>query len=130
MTNRYLNIAWQIVLLWLVFRCGAHLVGILHLALPGNVAGMLLMFALLLTGVVKPAQIEAGGGFLLRHFAFFFIPISVGLMAFGPLPTTLPPLQGEGRGGDGVESASEHTPIPLLSSPLKGEGRTAEDHCL
>lgn len=85
MTTRFLKIAWQILLLWLVFRCGAYLVGILHLALPGNVAGMLLMFALLLTGVVKPAQIEAGGGFLLKHFAFFFIPISVGLMVFGPL---------------------------------------------
>lgn len=85
MTTFPLKIAWQILLLWLVFRLGAYLVGILHLALPGNVAGMLLMFALLLTGIVKPVQIEAGGGFLLKHFAFFFIPISVGLMAFGPL---------------------------------------------
>jgi len=85
MTTRFINIAWQTLLLWLVFRCGSYLVGILHLALPGNVAGMLLMFALLSTGIVKPALIEAGGGFLLKHFAFFFIPISVGLMAFGPL---------------------------------------------
>jgi len=79
------KIAFQILLLWLVFRCGTYLVAFLHLALPGNVAGMLLMFALLATGVVKPVLIEAGGGFLLKHFAFFFIPISVGLMAFGPL---------------------------------------------
>jgi holin-like protein len=85
MIRHFLKIAWQTLLLWLVFRLGALLVGILHLALPGNVAGMLLMFALLSTGVVKPAQIEAGGGFLLKHFAFFFIPISVGLMAFGSL---------------------------------------------
>ena len=35
---------------------------------------------------------------------------------------TPPPLQGEGRGGDGVKLAQP--PIPLLSSPLKGEGRT------
>jgi holin-like protein len=85
MTNRFFNIAWQILLLWLVFRCGSFLVGLLNLALPGNVAGMLLMFALLSTGLVKPALIETGGSFLLKHFAFFFIPISVGLMAFGPL---------------------------------------------
>ena len=83
--NQLLKIAWQTVLLWLVYRLGSYLVGLLHLALPGNVAGMLLMFALLSTGVVKPSQIETGGGFLLKHFAFFFIPISVGLMAFGPL---------------------------------------------
>ena len=83
--QQFLKIAWQTVLLWLVFRCGSYLVGVLHLALPGNVAGMLLMFGLLATGIVKPAWIEVGGGFLLKHFAFFFIPISVGLMAFGPL---------------------------------------------
>jgi len=83
--KQLLKIAFQILLLWLVFRCGSYVVTFLHLALPGNVAGMLLMFALLAAGVVKPVQIEAGGGFLLKHFAFFFIPISVGLMAFGPL---------------------------------------------
>ena len=83
--QQFLKMAWQTVLLWLVFRCGSYLVGVLHLALPGNVAGMLLMFGLLATGIVKPAWIEVGGGFLLKHFAFFFIPISVGLMAFGPL---------------------------------------------
>lgn len=85
MARRIIDIAWQILLLWLVFRCGAFLVGMLHLALPGNVAGMLLMFALLSSGVVRPTHVDAGGGFLLKHFAFFFIPISVGLMAFGPL---------------------------------------------
>ena len=85
MARNILNIVWQTALLWAVFRCGSLLVGVLHLSLPGNVAGMLLMFALLCTGAVKPSLIEAGGGFLLKHFAFFFIPISVGLMAFGPL---------------------------------------------
>jgi holin-like protein len=83
--RQFFDIVWQSALLWVVFRCGAFLVGALHLALPGNVAGMLLMFGLLASGIVRPAWIEAGGGFLLKHFAFFFIPISVGLMAFGPL---------------------------------------------
>jgi len=85
MARTLFNISWQIVFLWLVFRCGVLLVGLLHLSLPGNVAGMLLMFVLLATGIVKPARIEAGSGFLLKHFAFFFIPISVGLMSFGSL---------------------------------------------
>ena len=83
--KQFLTIVWQTALLWLVFRAGSWLVALLHLALPGNVAGMLLLFALLCTGGVKPALVEVGGGFLLKHFAFFFIPISVGLMAFGPL---------------------------------------------
>ena len=39
-----------------------------------------------------------------------------------PFSIQLPPLQGEGRGGDGVNKVvtSSH-PIPLLTSPLKGE---------
>jgi len=39
----------------------------------------------------------------------------------------LPPLQGEGRGGDGVwvRANSRQNPIPLPPSPLKGEARTA-----
>ena len=85
MARNLFDILWQSVLLWLVFRLGVYLVDALHLALPGNVAGMLIMFALLATGIVKPSFIEAGSGFLLKHFAFFFIPISVGLMSFGPL---------------------------------------------
>jgi holin-like protein len=85
MMKQFLEIAWQTLLLWVVFRLGSFLVAWLHLSLPGNVAGMLLLFALFCTGIVKPVWIEAGGGFLLKHFAFFFIPISVGLMAFGPL---------------------------------------------
>ena len=39
-----------------------------------------------------------------------------------PLPTNPPPLQGEGRGGDGFCAPDPLTqPIPLLPSPLKGE---------
>jgi hypothetical protein len=39
----------------------------------------------------------------------------------------LPPLQGEGWGGDGVRfrASSMPNPIPLPASPLKGEVRTA-----
>lgn len=85
MARNILNIIWQTALLWLVFRLGVYLVDTLHLALPGNVAGMLIMFALLASGLVAPRYIEAGSGFLLKHFAFFFIPISVGLISFGSL---------------------------------------------
>lgn len=85
MTKNAMKIAWQVLLLWLVFRLGSFLVASLHLSLPGNVAGMLIMFLLLASGAVKPSLIEEGGGFLLKHFAFFFIPISVGLMTFGDL---------------------------------------------
>src|SRR3546814_13898550 len=33
-----------------------------------------------------------------------------------------PPLQGEGRGGDGLQSRTRTKPIPTLALPLKGRG--------
>jgi hypothetical protein len=38
-----------------------------------------------------------------------------------PDVAVLPPFQGEGRGGDGVQFAATTKPIPLPTSPLKGE---------
>jgi holin-like protein len=46
---------------------------------------MLMLFALLTCGVIRLEWVEAGASMLVRHLAFFFIPIAVGLMAFGDL---------------------------------------------
>jgi holin-like protein len=54
----------------------------LDLPLPGNLVGMLLLLALLTSGVVRLSWIESGASLLLGHLAFFFVPIAVGLMAF------------------------------------------------
>ena len=52
---------------------------------PGNVIGMVLLLVLLLTKVIRVEWIEDSAGFLTKHLAFFFIPIAVGLMAYGTL---------------------------------------------
>jgi holin-like protein len=64
-------------------RLGYLLVGWLGVPLPGNVAGMLLLFALLCSGAVPPRLFERSGALLSRHLAFFFVPIAVGLMDLG-----------------------------------------------
>ena len=55
----------------------------LELPIPGNVLGIALIFALLCSGVLKEKYLALGGGFLLRHLIFFFVPFAVGLMNFG-----------------------------------------------
>lgn len=75
----------QLGLLWVLNAVGYMIVEALHLPLPGNVAGMLILFVLLVTGIVKLKWISLAASFLIRHLAFFFIPIAVGLMDFGPL---------------------------------------------
>jgi holin-like protein len=52
----------------------------LHLPIPGNVLGMVLLLILLLTGVIKLTMIEDVSNFMLKHLSFFFIPAAVGLI--------------------------------------------------
>jgi holin-like protein len=73
---------FQIIVLIALNQVGYLLVERLHLPLPGNLVGMLLLLALLGSGVVRLSWIESGASILLRHLAFFFVPIAVGLMAF------------------------------------------------
>ena len=47
---------------------------------PGNVMGMMLMLAALITGLIKLEMISKVSDFLLKHLAFFFIPAGVGLI--------------------------------------------------
>ena len=60
----------------------------LDLPIPGNVFGLIFLFVLLLTGVVKVNYIEKAAGFLNKHLAFFYIPFGVGLMNYGDLIKT------------------------------------------
>jgi holin-like protein len=80
-----LVIAGQIVALVLLNSLGHTLATALALPLPGNLLGMLLLLALLATGLVRLAWIEASAALLIRHLAFFFVPITVGLMGFTEL---------------------------------------------
>lgn len=77
---RYIRIAAQIAALAAIFHLGSFVAERLHLPVPGNVLGMLMLFGLLCTGVVQEAWIADGAGLLTRHLSFFFIPIVVGLM--------------------------------------------------
>ena len=55
---------------------------------PGSVIGMVSLLVLLMTKVIRVEWIEDSAGFLTKHLAFFFIPIAVGLMAYGTLLKT------------------------------------------
>ena len=72
----------QLAFLALINRAGYMLAHVLSLRLPGNLVGMLILFALLSGRLVRLEWIEEGASILTRHLAFFFIPIAVGLIAF------------------------------------------------
>jgi len=64
-----------------IYLLGELLSRSLNLPIPGNILGMLILFILLCTKVVKVDNISTVTNFLLDHLSFFFIPAGVGLMA-------------------------------------------------
>lgn len=64
-----------------IYLVGELLSSSIHLPIPGNILGMVILFILLCTKIVKVDNISNVTNFLLDHLAFFFIPAGVGLMA-------------------------------------------------
>ena len=63
------------------------------LPIPGSIYGLLLMFVLLLTKVIKVENVKDVGEFLIEIMSMMFIPAGVGLMAsWGELQGFLVPL--------------------------------------
>lgn len=87
--NRIVNLRmnWAAVsygrqLLWLVGIAAAAQALSEHARVPApaGVIGMVGLFVLLQTGLLKPSAVDQAAGLLVRHLAFFFVPIAVGLM--------------------------------------------------
>jgi holin-like protein len=53
----------------------------LGIPIPGNVLGMIILLAGLVTKVIKLSYIEDISEFLLKHLAFFFVPAGVGIIS-------------------------------------------------
>ena len=67
--------------------CGICLVGtvieaVLPVAFPASVISLILLMALLLTGIIKPRHIQRVSGFLVANMAFFFLPSCIGIMEY------------------------------------------------
>ena len=77
------KLLWQTAILTATFVGCDQLTRLTAIPLPGNVLGVIVLFFLLLTGIIKESHISLSAEFLLRHLVFFFVPIAVGLMQWG-----------------------------------------------
>jgi len=80
-----LKIIVQVFLLWVIYYLSTWIVFLLQLPIPGTVLGMIILFTLLSTGVIKEEWLSAAANPLLKHLSFFFIPLAVELMQWGDL---------------------------------------------
>lgn len=58
---------------------------LLHIPLPGSIIGMILLFLLLESGVIRLNWVEAGASWLLAELLLFFIPSAIGVMNYSKL---------------------------------------------
>ena len=87
-TRQALRLAVQFFLLVAVSLFAELAVASIHLPVPSNAVGMLLLFLLLQSGLLDLELVNAAAALLVRHLAFFFVPIAVGLMAYRELLAT------------------------------------------
>lgn len=70
----------QLVLIVGVYAAGCALAHVLPIALPGNIVGMVLLLALLGTGLLKAKHVGRACDCLLDNMSLFFIPAGVAIM--------------------------------------------------
>lgn len=70
----------EMLLVLAIYFVGEFLSKGLHLPLPGNILGMIILLILLCTKIVKVEQVDNVSTFLLDHLAFLFIPAGVGVL--------------------------------------------------
>ncbi len=76
----YLSLVKELSMIIGLCFIGTLLEKLLHLPLPGNLIGMLLLTVLILTNTIKLSQVEHGASLLLDNMVLFFIPAGVGLL--------------------------------------------------
>nr|WP_223280591.1 CidA/LrgA family protein [Virgibacillus halodenitrificans] len=79
---KVIQIIIQIGLLSLFYLVGDWMQSVFNLVVPGSVIGMLLLFLFLSTGILKTSWIEAGTKLIINNLAFFFIPVTVGVLEY------------------------------------------------
>jgi len=83
--GKYFIFLGQTFCLWVIYYLSSWVVKSFHIPLPGGVLGMIILFVFLSAGIIKEEWLTAATTPLLKHLAFFFIPIAVELMQWGDL---------------------------------------------
>ena len=80
-----LQVPVQVLLYAGLFVFAEYLVGWLHLPLPANLVGMVLMLTLILCRVIPLSWVRAGARWLLAEMLLFFVPAVVAVVNYAQL---------------------------------------------
>ncbi|MGP3591254.1 CidA/LrgA family protein [Vagococcus sp. WN89Y] len=82
---RRLHVPAQVALYAVMFIFAEYLVQWLHLPLPANLIGMVLMLALIVCRIIPLAWVRAGARWLLAEMLLFFVPAVVAVVNYTQL---------------------------------------------
>ncbi|WP_312117363.1 CidA/LrgA family protein [Brevibacillus reuszeri] len=77
-----MKIVRGIVILLVFYGVGMAASKWLHIPLPGNLLGMLILTLGLCMGWIRMNWVEQASSFLVRHMMLFFVPIIVGVASY------------------------------------------------
>lgn len=75
----------QVVLYAILFLIADRLVTLLHLPLPANIVGMLMLLLLIICRVLPLKWVKAGSRWLLAEMLLFFVPAVVAVVNYAQL---------------------------------------------
>ena len=79
-----MNIMGQLALIFGLSLVGEGVAALLPVSFPSSVISMVLLMALLLTGVIKDKHIKTVSNFLVANMAFFLFPRLLASWSTGP----------------------------------------------
>ncbi|MEE6439933.1 MULTISPECIES: CidA/LrgA family protein [Pseudomonas] len=83
--KKALRLLVELAVLCALFLLGGQIASWLGWPIPGGVMGLALLLILFASGVVKPAMLQLGAGWLMAEMLLFFIPALMSLLDYGSL---------------------------------------------
>jgi holin-like protein len=83
--KKTLRLLAELTVLLALFLIGSQLAAWLAWPIPGGVMGLALLLILFATGLLKPAALQLGAGWLMAEMLLFFIPALMSLLDYGSL---------------------------------------------
>ena len=83
--KKALRLLVELAVLCALFLLGGQIASWLGWPIPGGVMGLALLLILFASGVLKPATLQLGAGWLMAEMLLFFIPALMSLLDYGAL---------------------------------------------
>ncbi|MCY1439854.1 Holin-like protein CidA [compost metagenome] len=83
--KKALRLLVELAILCVLFLLGGQLATWLGWPIPCGVMGLALLLLLFASGVLKPAMLQLGAGWLMAEMLLFFIPALMSLLDYGAL---------------------------------------------